>query len=237
MTATVPAPAASLPTMVLATYKDLCIDVSDAERMEPFWAGALGLRADTLADGDSVLVGPTPQHRVWINAVPEERTVKQRVHVDVIAASVEALEELGAVRRSADGEFPWMVLVDPEGGELCVFVREEVPDYRLYELVVDAVDPAPIARWWGEVLGGRVVDSERGFSYVDQIPGVPFDSFDFIPVPEPKTVKNRIHWDVVADELQPLLDAGARLVRERDDEIEWTVLADPEGNEFCVFTG
>jgi hypothetical protein len=56
----------------------------------------------------------------------------------------------------------------------------------------------------------------------------------FAQVPEPKTVKNRIHWDVfgVADALLPL---GAKLLRRRDQEIQWDVLADPEGNEFCVF--
>ncbi|CAN5900106.1 VOC family protein [soil metagenome] len=223
--------------MVLATYKDLCIDVSDARRMTHFWSAALGLGEETFDDGDSQLTGPTPQHGVWINAVPEERSVKQRVHLDVVAGAVADLADLGAERLSAEGEFPWTVLADPEGGELCVFERTEVPDYRLYEIVVDAADPARIARWWGAVLGGRVVDSERGFTYLDQIPGVPFDSFDLVPVPEPKAVKNRIHWDVVAPAVQPLLDAGARLVRDRDREIEWTVLADPEGNEFCVFTG
>ncbi len=223
--------------MVLATYKDLCIGASDGRLMERFWGVALGLRAELLADGDSVLDGPTPQHRVWVNEVPERRSVKQRVHLDVEAGSVEALEELGATRVSGEGEFPWTVLADPEGGELCVFVREQVPDYRLYEIGVDAADPAAIACWWGEVLGARVVDSERGFSYVDEIPGAPFDSFDFALVPEPKTVKNRIHWDVVAPAVQPLLDAGAQLVRDRGGDIEWTVLADPEGNEFCVFTG
>ena len=55
----------------------------------------------------------------------------------------------------------------------------------------------------------------------------------FSRVPEPKTVKNRLHWDV-AGELDELLGAGARLLRARGDDIEWDVLADPEGNEFCV---
>jgi hypothetical protein len=54
-------------------------------------------------------------------------------------------------------------------------------------------------------------------------------------VPEPKTVKNRIHWDVSVAELQPLLGAGATLLRAQDGEIGWHVLADPEGNEFCAF--
>ena len=127
------------------------------------------------------------------------------------------------------------VLADPEGGELCVFVREQVPDYRLFEVVVDSVDPVPIARWWADAFGARLVEDERGFAWIEDIPGAPFGSMDFIPVPEPKTVKNRIHWDVSAAAVQPLLDAGATLQRARDDEISWHVLTDPEGNEFCVF--
>jgi len=57
----------------------------------------------------------------------------------------------------------------------------------------------------------------------------------FQSVPETKTVKNRIHWDVWG-ETATFLAAGATLLRGRDDEIGWDVLADPEGNEFCVFT-
>jgi hypothetical protein len=56
----------------------------------------------------------------------------------------------------------------------------------------------------------------------------------FGAVPEPKTMKNRIHWDVWGD-TETLLGAGATLLRARDTEIGWDVLADPEGNEFCVF--
>jgi hypothetical protein len=44
-----------------------------------------------------------------------------------------------------------------------------------------------------------------------------------------------MHWDVWG-ETETFLAAGARLLRGRDDEIGWDVLADPEGNEFCVFT-
>ncbi len=222
--------------MSLARFKDLCIDATDPDRMARFWSAALGLRSEPLDDGDVHLVGATPEAGVWVNRVDEPRTVKQRVHLDVNASSVEEVEGFGAVRLSAADEFPWTVLADPEGGELCVFVRERVDDYRLYEVGVDAVDAASIAAWWADVLGGNLAHSDHGFSYIDDIPGVPFDSFDFSPVPEPKTVKNRVHWDVTADAVQPLLDAGARLLREPDGEIEWHVLADPEGNEFCVFT-
>ena len=54
-------------------------------------------------------------------------------------------------------------------------------------------------------------------------------------VPEPKTVKNRIHWDVDVDDVQRLLDHGATVLRGADDVVSWHVLADPEGNEFCAF--
>jgi hypothetical protein len=60
-------------------------------------------------------------------------------------------------------------------------------------------------------------------------------TFDFVPVPEPKTVKNRVHWDVTAPDVDALVERGARVLRSPDDEINWTVLADPEGNEFCAF--
>jgi hypothetical protein len=60
---------------------------------------------------------------------------------------------------------------------------------------------------------------------------------DFVPVPEPKMVKNRIHWDVTVPAVAPLVEAGAVVLREPDDDIGWHVLADPEGNEFCAFTG
>src|SRR5699024_6044194 len=113
--------------MSIATYKDLCIDVSDADRMSAFWSRALGLDEHRHESGSAVLRGATPQHGVWINAVPEERTVKQRVHIDVHAASVAECEQFGAAVLPDWKGFPWTGMADPEGGELCVFVRDEVP--------------------------------------------------------------------------------------------------------------
>ena len=216
----------------LAVFKDLCLDAVDDERMSRFWAAALGLERTPHPDGSWSLRGPTPQHGVWINRVAEPVTVKHRVHIDVHAAAEGDLEALGAAR--LPGEFPWTLMSDPEGGELCVFVREEVPDYRLYEVVVDAAEPALIATWWATVLGARLVSDERGFCYLESVPGAPFESIDFVPVPEPKTVKNRVHWDVTGS-VDDLLVAGGVLLRAADDEISWNVMADPEGNEFCVF--
>jgi hypothetical protein len=227
--------------MPLATFKDLCLDATDAHLLGTFWAGALGLElrpAGEDSNGDYLLVGPTPQHTVWVNQVPEPKTVKHRVHLDLNVGSVDELTALGATVVDADS-FSWTLMADPEGGELCAFVREGEIARRLYEIGVDCGDSADdchrIASWWAEVLGARLVDDERGYSYVEQVPGAPFDSIDFVPVPEPKTVKNRLHLDVLTTDVEALVAAGATVLRAQDDEIRWTVLADPAGNEFCAF--
>jgi hypothetical protein len=69
---------------------------------------------------------------------------------------------------------------------------------------------------------------------VNAIPHAPFEAWLFVPVPEPKQVKNRIHINVIADDLTALIIVGATALRPKDHEIRWHVLADPEGNEFCV---
>ena len=223
--------------MAIATYRDLCIDAVDDAAMQLFWAETLGLEPVPDDGGTLDLVGPTPQHRVWINKVPEPVTVKQRVHLDVHAGSVDEVLALGATPDDLES-FRWKRLKDPEGGELCVFERDEVPDYKLYEVGVDARDPHEIAAWWAEVFGVAVqdnVDEETPFSWIEDVPGMPFESLVFQTVPEPKTVKNRIHWDVESRDVQALLDRGATLLRGPDDVIDWHVLADPEGNECCAF--
>ncbi len=217
--------------MALATYKDLCIDAVDAHRLGEFWGAVLGLDVEHLDDGDARLTGPNPQHTVWVNTVPEAKTVKQRVHLDVWLDSVTDAQHAGA---TVTAELPaWTVLEDPEGGELCVFTSDPATTTpRHVELVVDTgVESAPIAEWWGAVLGATLHHDDRGFSYVDGIVGCPLRSIAFVPVPEPKTVKNRVHIDVYGD-VAALVDAGATVLAVLPG---WTVLADPDGNEFCVF--
>jgi hypothetical protein len=215
-------------------YKDLCLDAVDVRRMAPFWSVALGLRPESRGH-NLVLLDDVPEHTLWLNKVPEPLTVKQRVHLDLHVASVQEVLDLGAT--VVDDTLPWTVLRDPEGGELCAFVRppEELPTYRLYELVVDAAEPERLATWWAERFDVPVRQNrDDGSCWLEDVPGMPWPMV-FVPVPEPKTVKNRIHWDlwgVSAD----AFDAGARLLRPADDDISWDVLADPEGNEFCVFS-
>lgn len=220
--------------MTVARFKDLCLDAVDNDRMAEFWAHALGLAAP--ADNPYVLVGDRPEKTVWVNKVPDPYTVKQRVHLDLAVGSVADLEKLGAtVDTPASETQHWTVMRDPEGGELCAFVRETVPSYKPIEIVIDSADPEAQARWWAGVFGGEVMHDENPWWWIENVPGSPFSYWVFNVVPESKTVKNRIHWDVSADELQGVLDLGATLQRERDDEIGWHICEDPEGNEFCVF--
>jgi hypothetical protein len=223
--------------MALATYKDLCIDAVDASRAAEFWAGVLRLERQLQDNGDGELRTPDGRVAVWVNGVAEPRTVKNRVHVDVDAASVREVLDLGA---TVVAEHPhWTTVSDPDGQELCVMVRDEPIEQRIRELVWDCAEGPEAshaqAAWWQGVLGGRVVDDERGFSWVEQIPGAPFESIDFQGVPEPKTVKNRVHLDVVTPDVGALLAHGATQLRGPGGDISWHVLADPDGNEFCAF--
>jgi hypothetical protein len=126
-------------------------------------------------------------------------------------------------------------MADPEGGEFCAFIRDELPADRLHGLVVDSVDPRTIAQWWAEMLEAPIEHHSSDWSTVEHVPGMPILTFDFVCVPEPKPAKNRIHWDVTAPDVAALVARGASVLRRPDEEVGWTVLADPEGNEFCAF--
>ncbi len=175
---------------------------------------------------------------VWVNAVPEPTTVKNRVHLDVRAESLEAAVRSGAT--VVDERERWTVLTDPDGQQFCIFVREAPVSNRFYELVWDVTgdvaDAHGLALWWAAVLGGDVVREDE-WSSVEGVEGLPFESLVFQPVPEAKATKNRVHLDVTTDALAPLIAAGAVVLRDKgEDGIGWTVMADPAGNEFCAFT-
>jgi hypothetical protein len=222
--------------MAIARFKDLCLDAVDPGLLGAFWAAALDRTWQAKDNGEGYLTGPTPQHTIWISRVPEAKTVKHRVHLDIYARDLADLEALGAtIVEPRHGTRAWTVMADPEGGEFCAFLRPELPAERLHGLVVDSADPEAQARWWAGVYGASVIKND-GWSTVEGVPGMPILTMDFDPVPEPKTVKNRIHWDVTVPDVAPLAEAGATVLREPDDDIGWYVLADPEGNEFCAFT-
>jgi hypothetical protein len=108
-------------------------------------------------------------------------------------------------------------------------------DVFIRNITFDAAEPARLACFWAAALrwsqdGTRVAPSAGGGPRLN-----------FEPVPEPKTVKNRVHLDVNVDDreahVQRLLDLGATKLRDVQDasgDYTWTVMHDHEGNEFCV---
>jgi len=110
---------------------------------------------------------------------------------------------------------------------------------RLYQVVVDAHDPAGLARWWAAVLDYEVLYETASEVIIglapDRYPGIVF-----VPVADAKTTKNRIHLDLDPDDLEAevarLLALGAQPVDIGQGDSPWTVLADIEGNEFCILT-
>ena len=108
---------------------------------------------------------------------------------------------------------------------------------RLEEIVVDCRDPVTLARWWQTATGWQVVGEDSDGVELAPAPGqVP--SMMFIAVAEHKRHKNRLHLDWVPDdqqaEVERLLSLGASRVDIGQGSASWVVMADPEGNEFCI---
>jgi hypothetical protein len=222
----------------MARFLELCLDTANpGSDIATFWAAVSGGRvAPATSGGPADVVGDHVQHGISICPVPEPKTVKNRVHLDVYAGSIDDLTALGATVElpAEESGFGWTVMRDPEGNEFCAFLRDRLPAYRIHGIVVDSADHARVAAWWADAFDARVTDNAEhggGWSTVLGATEDPVLTMDFVPVPEPKTVKNRLHWDVVGT-AEEFLDRGATHLWDRP---RWTVLADPEGNEFCVF--
>ncbi len=110
------------------------------------------------------------------------------------------------------------------------------------QIAIGAADPAAVARFWCQVLGWVVIEQDEDIVCIGPEDGSR-PGIDVLAVPEPKTVQNRLHLDLRADglsteaELERLLALGARRVDVgQPDDASWVVLADPEGNEFCLLS-
>ena len=117
---------------------------------------------------------------------------------------------------------------------------------RITEIAIDCADPEALGRFWSQALGYDVGESEDG--YLELVPPgaarPASPTIGLIRVPEPKTVKDRLHLDLTAtdrsqaEEVERLLALGARRADVgQGEDVSWVVLADPEGNEFCVLAG
>ena len=112
-----------------------------------------------------------------------------------------------------------------------------MPIGRIDEVVVDCADPGRLARFWAGVLGGAPRERDPDWHTLDP-PG--WTRLAFQRVPEPKTVKNRLHLDVEVEDIAAATEAAEALGATRVGEVHvdtagsFQVLHDPEGNEWCV---
>lgn len=127
---------------------------------------------------------------------------------------------------------------------------------KWYTVVVDSLDPQAQARWWAEVMDWMIIYDTPDEAVVipKNITEGAVEDLDewmrrgqglvFVRVPEAKSVKNRLHIDLAPHtsqdreaEIRRLIDMGASTVDVgQSDDVSWTVLSDPEGNEFCVLS-
>ncbi len=229
----------------------------DDSALGRFWAEALGWRVSGSGSG-ATSAAPAgfdwtdPDAPVCIDviAVPDPATVAYRMHLDLATTSVEhqrelvaRLRELGATPADVgQGDVPWTVLAGPEGNLFCVLEPREV--YRdtgpIAAMVVDCADPRAMARFWGAALDWTVHEAAGDFARLCSPKGTgPY--LEFLRTPGVQTGRHRAHLDLVpyrgddqAAETARLVSLGATPTAVGRRDFSWQILADPEGNEFCI---
>lgn len=232
----------------------LCMDANDPLVLARFWAEALRWEVDD-DDPDEVGLVPTDGTRFGIvfEPVGERKGGPGRHHLDLTTTSVDDQEEtvarlleLGA-RHLDVGQGPderHVVLADPEGNELCIIEPENrfLGDCdRLGAINGDGTQA--VGYFWSQVLGWPLVwDQDEETAVRDPDGTGPLVTWGGPPV-APKHGKNRLHLDVApplgtdqAAAVDHLLALGATHVDIGQGDVSWVVLADPDGNEFCVLT-
>ncbi|MGW6414118.1 VOC family protein [Streptomyces sp. NPDC055055] len=230
----------------------------DDSALGRFWAEVLGWGVDSEGPGVTNLeplgfAYPDPS-AVCIDIVagPEVKTVKNRVHLDLATTShahqkelVARLIDLGATLADVgQGDVPWTVMADPEGNEFCVLEPRAIYQDTgpIAAVVVDCTDPREMARFWGAAMDWTVHEVTDDQASTRSAQGVgPY--LEFVRTADAKSVWNRVHLDVgpyLGDDPEAE-EARLRALGATDPGIDqstlsWTVLADPEGNEFCLLS-
>ncbi len=232
----------------------LCLDANDPPRLARFWAVALGWEIRQSADELGLVPTDGTRFGILFEPVSQEKSGQNRNHLDLTTASlddqvhtVRRLVELGArhvdVGQDADAE-PHVVLADPEGNEFCVI--EPSNNFlagcgRLGAINCDG--SRETGHFWSAALGWPLVwdrDEETAIRAADGT-GAKI-TWSGRPLKE-KRGKNRLHLDVAPPddgdrdvEVERLVSLGAHRIDIGQGDVDWVVMADPDGNEFCVLT-
>ncbi|MDQ1443561.1 MAG: hypothetical protein QOI20_25 [Acidimicrobiaceae bacterium] len=235
----------------------LCFDAIDPLGLARFWAAALGWEVD---DESQHLIGLLPtddtRFKILFQPVPETNEKKagqNRLHLDLTTTSIDdqqesvaRLVELGA-RHNDIGQRPdegHVVLADPEGNELCIIEphnRFLAGCERLGSITCDGT--RQVGYFWSAALGWPLVWDQDEETAIRAPDGTgPLITWGGPPV-APKTGKNRLHLDIAPPdhvdqraEVDRLISLGATRVDIGQRDVDWVVMADPDGNEFCVLT-
>ena len=232
------------------------IKARDEGAVGRFWADALGWELSSEGPGVSNVeppgfVYPDPVALcVDVVAVPDPEAVRYRAHLDLAttsaahqAALVDRLVSLGATHADVgQGDVPWTVMADPEGNVFCVLEPRET--YRdtgpIAAVVVDCADPRALAGFWDQATDWVVDEAAVDQARLRSAAGVgPY--LELLRSSDPASVRHRTHLDLRpypgddrAAEADRLRALGATDADVGQGDVGWTVLADPEGNEFCV---
>ncbi|MFI0404768.1 VOC family protein [Actinomadura sp. 3N508] len=232
------------------------IKAQDDAALGRFWADALGWGMSSEAPGVTNL---EPAGFSWPDpaafyidfvAVPNPETVRYRAHLDLATTSeahqaelVTRLKELGATPAGEErDDVPWTELADPEGNMFRVLEPREI--YRdtgpIAAVVVDCADPRAMARFWDEALDWTLHEVTDDHALLRSAAGTgPY--LEFRRTSGERTGWHRTHLDLLPQpfdgkeaEVTRLRSLGAALADVGQGDVPWTVMADPEGNEFCV---
>ena len=233
----------------------LCFDANDPMRLARFWAEALGWKVgDETGDVVSLVSTDGTRFHLDFGWVPEPKGIDaNRLHLDLTTTSlddqretVERLIQLGGshidIGQSPQDEH--VVLADPEGNEFCII--EPTNNFlstcgRLGSITCDGT--REVGYFWSAALGWPLVwdqDDETAIRSPD-LTG-PMITWGGGPL-RPKVGKNRLHLDIAPldgidqqGEVERLVSLGATRIDIGQGTVDWVVMADPDGNEFCVLT-
>ena len=242
-----------VPSAVTCELDALCFDANDPLRLANFWSGVLGWElADDLQDGIALLPIDDTGFRLRFLPTQEHKAGQNQMHFDLTSTSLEDQQQtvaksLGLGGRHIDiGQRPeegHVVLADPEGNEFCVIEpgNNFLADCGFFgEISCDGSQE--VGYFWSEALGWPLVWDQDQETAIRSPRGGPKITWGGPPL-MPKTGKNRLHFDIAPPvdgdqqaEVDRLVSLGATPIDIGQGEVSWVVMADPDGNEFCVLT-
>ena len=228
----------------------LTFDANDPDRLAHFWAGVLGWERDDVSGVPVLLPADDTGFRLRFQATDEPKSGPNQMHFDLTTASPEDQRatvaralELGA-RHHDVGQLPeeeHVVLADPEGNEFDVI---EPGNNFLAECgfigALASDGSQQVGYFWSQALGWPLVWDQDEETAIRSPRGGPKITWGGPPV-NPKRGKNRLHFDLAPaagsdlwSEVDRLESLGATRIDIGQGDVAWVVMADPDGNEFCL---